>query len=174
MWNFLMRRCLEEVKVWTHDDKFFFLGSSLGEVLKDSTLVKCTYIFHVGINAEKFEKTRIRFNSDVPVVIFKAPYIHEHDTLILPETLMIEGGKVSWLYSLEELFILQNIADLKVIRYKVLTFDLGQKDDKEFFRILIYVISQLPRKGHLENCACPWKNPAPGPSCIPELKCPLK
>ena len=48
----------------------------------------------------------------MPVVIFKAPYIHEHDTLILPETLMIEGGKVSWLCSLEELFILQNIADL--------------------------------------------------------------
>lgn len=59
-----------------------------------------------------WKKTRIRFNSDIPVVIFKAPYIHEHDTLILPETLMIEGGKVSWLYSLEELFILQNIADL--------------------------------------------------------------
>ena len=30
-----------------------------------------------------------------------------------PETLMIEGGKVSWLHSLEELFILQNIADFK-------------------------------------------------------------
>ena len=103
-----MRRCLEEVKVWTHDDNIFFLGSSLGEVLKDSTLVKCTYIFQVGINAEKFETNA----NDIPVVIFKAPYIHEHDTLILPETLMIEGGKVSWLYSLEELFILQNIADL--------------------------------------------------------------
>lgn len=103
-----MGRCFEEVNPWTHDDKFFFLGLSLGEVPKDSTLVKCTYIFQVEINAEKF--TRIRFNSDVPV-IFKAPYIHEHNTLVLPETLMIEGGKVSWLHSLEELFILQNIAD---------------------------------------------------------------
>ena len=93
---------------WTHDDKFFVLGLSLGEVSKDSTLVKCTYIFLVEINAEKL--TRTRFNSDVPVIC-KAPYIHEHDTLVLPETLMIEVRKVSWLHSLEELFILQNIAD---------------------------------------------------------------
>ena len=70
---------------------------------------------------------------------------------------MIEEGKVSWLYSLEELFILQNIADLKVIRYKVLTFDLGQKDDKEFFRFLIYVISQLPRKGAFGELCVPLK-----------------
>ena len=48
---------------------------------------------------------------------------------------MIEGRKVSWLYLLEELFILQNIAYLKVIRYIVFTFDFGQKDDKEFFQI---------------------------------------
>ena len=43
--------------------------------------------------------------------------------LVLPETLMIEGGNSKYHDSLEELFILQNIADLKVIRYEVFTFD---------------------------------------------------
>ena len=48
-----------------------------------------------------FEKTRIRFNSYVfttlAIVIFKVPCIHERDASILdlPQTLMIEGGKVS-------------------------------------------------------------------------------
>jgi len=40
---------------------------------------------------------------------------------------MIEGGKLSWFDSLEELFILQNIADLKVIKYKVFIFNFGFK-----------------------------------------------
>ena len=76
---------------------------------------------------------------------------------------MIEGGKVSWLYSFEELFILQNIADLKVIRYKVLTFDLGQKDDKEFFRIDSYLrhFTVTSEGAFGELCvplkkSCPW------------------
>ena len=52
-------------------------------VPKDSTAVKFTYICRfeqVGINSEKFGKTRIRFNWDLPVFptlainIFKAPY----------------------------------------------------------------------------------------------------
>ena len=40
---------------------------------------------------------------------------------------MIEGGISKYHDSLEELFILQNIADVKVIRYKELTFDFGFK-----------------------------------------------
>ena len=61
---------------------------------------------------QKFEKTQIRFNSDVfatlAINIFKAPYIHECDTfiLVLPQSLMIKGGKYHDL--LEELFTLQN------------------------------------------------------------------
>lgn len=38
---------------------------------------------------------------------------------------MIEGGKYH--DSLEELFTLQNIAELRVISYKVFTFDFGFK-----------------------------------------------
>ena len=57
--------------------------------------MKFTYICpfeQIGINAEKFEKTRIRVNSDVfatlAINICKAPYIHERDTYILalPQT----------------------------------------------------------------------------------------
>ena len=103
-----MGRCFEEVNPWTHDDKFLLSRIKLGWGSEGFNSSESTYIFQVEVNAEKL--TRIRFNSDVPV-IFKAPHIHEHDTLVLPETLMIEGGKVSWLHSLEELFILQNIAD---------------------------------------------------------------
>ena len=47
---------------------FFFLSSNVGAVPKDSTPVKFTYICrfeHVGINAKKLGKTRIRFNSDL-------------------------------------------------------------------------------------------------------------
>ena len=74
-------------------------------VPKDSTPVKFTYICQFeqgGVNAGMFEKTRIRFNSYVfttlAIVIFKVPCIHERDASILdlPQTLMIEGGKVSW------------------------------------------------------------------------------
>ena len=56
-----------------------------------------------------FEKTRIRFNSYVfttlAIVIFKVPCIHERDASILdlPQTLMIEGGKVSW-FAVERIF----------------------------------------------------------------------
>ena len=43
------------------------------------------HICQDGINAEKFEKTRMRFTIDVfaipAIVIFKALYNHEHDTL---------------------------------------------------------------------------------------------
>ena len=43
------------------------------------------HICQDGINAEKFEKTGMRFNIDVfaipAIVIFKALYNHEHDTL---------------------------------------------------------------------------------------------
>ena len=59
---------------------------------------------------------------------FKAPYIHERDTfiLVLPQTLMIEGGKHH--DSLEELFTVQNTEELKaIVRYKVFTFDFGFK-----------------------------------------------
>ena len=38
-----------------------------------------------------------------------------------------------------------NIADLKVIRYKVFTFDFGQKEVKEFFRLLTPFHSCLGR-----------------------------
>ena len=40
---------------------------------------------------------------------------------------MIEGENSKYHDSYGELFILQNIADLKVIRYKVFTFDFGFK-----------------------------------------------
>ena len=87
----------------------------------------------VGINAEKFEKTRFfkLFKLRLFVLIvthllparhqyFKAPYIHERDTLILvlQQTLMIEGGKYH--DSLEELFTLQNIVE----RYSLSISDL--------------------------------------------------
>ena len=38
---------------------------------------------------------------------------------------MSKGENTKLHYSLEELFILQNIDDIKVIRYKVFTFDFG-------------------------------------------------
>ena len=47
-----------------YDGEFFFLRSSLGAVSKGATSVKYTYICHfeqIGINAEKFQNTRIRF-----------------------------------------------------------------------------------------------------------------
>ena len=91
--------------------------------------MKSTYICQVGINAEKFEKTRICFNSDVfaipTIVILNIVNSHEHDTFVLAETRLIEGENSNYHDSLEELFILQNIADLKVITYKVFTFDFG-------------------------------------------------
>ena len=65
-----------------YDGEFFFVRSSLGAVSKGATPVKYTDICHFehfGINAEKFQNTRIRFNSDVfanlTVVTFNAPYI---------------------------------------------------------------------------------------------------
>ena len=63
------------------------------------------------------------------------------------ETLMIEGGKLLF-DSLEELFILQNIADLKVIKHKVFIFNFGFKISRDltkadgffyFLDSLIYV-----------------------------------
>ena len=51
-----------------YDGEFFFLRSNLGAVSKDATPVKYTDICHfeqIGINAEKFQNTRIRLNSDV-------------------------------------------------------------------------------------------------------------
>ena len=69
-----MRRCLEDMEM-----NFSF--SVQGAVPKDSTPVKFTYICRfeqVGINSEKFGKTRIRFNWDLfptlAINIFKAPY----------------------------------------------------------------------------------------------------
>ena len=74
-----------------YDGEFFFLRSSLGAVSKGATPVKYTDICHfepTGINAQKFQNTRIRFNSDVfanlTVVTFSAPYIpNERVTSIL-------------------------------------------------------------------------------------------
>ena len=71
---FFMRRCLEDMEM-----NFSF--SVQGAVPKDSTPVKFTYICRfeqVGINSEKFGKTRIRFNWDLfptlAINIFKVPY----------------------------------------------------------------------------------------------------
>ena len=61
----------------------------------------------------------VTFFATPAIVILKATYTHEHDTLVLPETRMIEGGNSKYHDSLEELFI--NTADSKVIRYKVFT-----------------------------------------------------
>ena len=47
-----------------YDGEFFFLRSNLGAVSKGATPVKYTDICHfqqIGINAEKFQNTRIRF-----------------------------------------------------------------------------------------------------------------
>ena len=75
--------------------------------------MKFSYSFAVFSKLEKtqkFEKTRIRLNTDVFATprhqYFKAPYIHGRDTfiLVIPQTLMIEGGKHHG--SLEELFTL--------------------------------------------------------------------
>ena len=47
-----------------YDGEFFFLRSNLGAVFKGATPVKYTDICHfeqIGINAEKFQNTRIRF-----------------------------------------------------------------------------------------------------------------
>ena len=52
--------------------------------------------------------------------------------LVLPETRMTEGGNEKYHDSQEEVFILQNIADLKAIRYKVFTFDFGFKLSRDF------------------------------------------
>ena len=72
--KFFMRRCLEDMEM-----NFSF--SVQGAVPKDSTPVKFTYICRfeqVGINSEKFGKTRIRFNWDLfptlAINIFKVPY----------------------------------------------------------------------------------------------------
>ena len=53
-----------------------------------------------------------------------------HFRFSFTETLMIEGGKLLF-DSLEELFILQNIADLKVIKYKVFIFNFGFKISRD-------------------------------------------
>ena len=118
---------------------FFIPSSNLGAVHKDSTPVKFSYSFAVFSKLEKtkkFEKTRIRLNSDVfptlAINIFKAPYIHERYTFIsvLPQSLLIEGGKHH--DSIEELFTLQNTEELKVIvKHKVFTFDFGFKISRD-------------------------------------------
>ena len=61
---------------------------------------------------------------------------------------MIEGGNSKHHDSLEELFILQNVADLKAIRYKVFTFDFGFKMSRDFTKRgrFIFVGSRI--------CAC--------------------
>ena len=45
---------------------------------------------------------------------------------------MSEGGNSKYHDSLDELFIPQNIADLKVIRYKEFTYDFGFKMSGDF------------------------------------------
>ena len=52
------------------------------------------------------------------------------------QTLMIEGGKYH--DSLEELFTLQNIAELRVISYKVFTFDFGFNVLDSRFSVRLY------------------------------------
>ena len=59
-------------------------------------------------------------------IFLKRPYIHERGIFIwiLSQSLMIEGGK--YLDSLEKLFTLQNIEELKIIiRQQVFSLDLG-------------------------------------------------
>ena len=58
-----MRRCLEDVSKFTMI-KFFFPSSNLGVVPSEIHLFICRFE-QDGINAENFEKTRIRFSSDV-------------------------------------------------------------------------------------------------------------
>ena len=149
--------------------EFFFLRSSLGAVSKGATPVKYTDICHfeqTGINAEKFQNTRIRFNSDafanltvitfkanleqigikaekfqntrirlnsdvfanLTVVTFNALYIpNERVTSILSLLKLLWSKEENYDDSLEELFILQNIVGLKVIRCKVFISDFGFK-----------------------------------------------
>ena len=118
-----------------YDDEFFFLRSSFGTVSKGATPVKYTDICHfeqIGINAEKFQNTRIRFNSDVfanlIVVTFNTPYIpNKPVTSILALLKLLWSKEENYDDSLEELFIPQNIVDLKVIRCKVFTSNFGFK-----------------------------------------------
>ena len=118
-----------------YDGEFFFVRSSLGAVSKGATPVKYTDICHFehfGINAEKFQNTRIRFNSDVfanlTVVTFNAPYIpNGRVTAILSLLKIVWSKEENYDDSLEELFILQNLVDLKVIRYKVFISDFAFK-----------------------------------------------
>ena len=64
---------------------------------------------------------------------------------------MIEEGKSKYHDSLEELLILQNIADLRVIRYKVAIFDFGFKMSGDFTKpgCFIFLDSRI--------CACSTK-----------------
>ena len=76
---------------------------------KASSQVKFTSI--AILSNLKLKRKSLSFSSDVfatpAIAIFKAPYIHEHDTFIsvLPQPLMIEGGNCH--DSLEDLYILQ-------------------------------------------------------------------
>ena len=64
------------------------------------------------------------------IVIFDARYTcipNEHITSILISLKLLWWKEESYHDFLEELFILQNTADLKAIRYKVFIFDFGFK-----------------------------------------------
>ena len=71
----LFRQLKYLLVAWTRQYEFLFLFLNLGKVAQNSTLLKCTNIWHfkrVEINATKFKISRIHFNSKASVV--KAPY----------------------------------------------------------------------------------------------------
>ena len=60
-------------KTQTHDDEFFFLRVSETPRIKLQGIhLHFSYFERVGIQATKFEKTRIHFNA-VAIVVAKAP-----------------------------------------------------------------------------------------------------
>ena len=78
--NFFIRRCLEGVSKFTMIEFFSPVGCGLeGFNSSEIHLFICPFE-QVGINAENFEKRRIRFNSDVlatrlPSIFVKPPHI---------------------------------------------------------------------------------------------------
>ena len=101
-----------------------------------------------------FEETRIRFNSYVfPIlnILYPVPYIHERDTsiLVLPQTPMIEGGKVSWfverIWRLDQtgtffFYFILRFTHLLFFEERLTTFtQWTQKADKEFYKLLRFL-----------------------------------
>ena len=96
-----MQCCLEDVNTSKHKTK------NLDAVSKNTTPGR------LGINAKKFEKPEFIFNSDAFAAL---------SVVVLYSNLVLSKTK-KYSASQDELFTLQNIADFRVIVYKVSSFD---------------------------------------------------